>query len=256
MGSLWDAVERLCDEAHPDTVRAFASRVASLATASDFAKACDGMGSGAVTRDLADLGEAWREHADTTPRELAAAIRAVVHATEVRRDRESVELVWTGPPTPSVPVRHTAQVLGGVIEGATDAVFVVSYAAYTLPGVVQRLNDAVRRGVRVSVLLEPGKEHGGHVDHDGVTAMRSAVTGAYAYVWDPDANESGASMHAKCVVADGNTAFVTSANLTDAAMERNMELGVLVKGGTVPDRLHRHLDALVTTRVVKRIGGP
>jgi len=61
-----------------------------------------------------------------------------------------------------------------------------------------------------------------------------------------------ASVHAKCAVADSRLAFITSANLTSAALERNMELGLLLRGGTVPDRLHAHLAALVTTKVVKQ----
>ena len=38
----------------------------------------------------------------------------------------------------------------------------------------------------------------------------------------------------KVAVADGNTCFITSANLTGYAMERNMEAGVLISGGTFP----------------------
>ncbi|MFN8105307.1 MAG: phospholipase D-like domain-containing protein [Acidimicrobiia bacterium] len=42
------------------------------------------------------------------------------------------------------------------------------------------------------------------------------------------------SLHAKCAVADDHTALVTSANLTGAGLEHNMELGLLVRGGGVP----------------------
>jgi cardiolipin synthase A/B len=78
------------------------------------------------------------------------------------------------------------------------------------------------------------------------------------FVWKPDAGKAGSgwpsrSVHAKCAVADGAVAFITSANLSTAAMERNMELGVLIRGGTIPDNLDRHLDALVTTGIVERV---
>jgi phosphatidylserine/phosphatidylglycerophosphate/cardiolipin synthase-like enzyme len=36
------------------------------------------------------------------------------------------------------------------------------------------------------------------------------------------------SMHAKCVVADGARAFVSSANFTQRGQERNIEVGVLI----------------------------
>lgn len=34
-------------------------------------------------------------------------------------------------------------------------------------------------------------------------------------------------MHAKCVVTDETAAFLTSANFTEAAQERNIEVGLL-----------------------------
>ena len=36
-------------------------------------------------------------------------------------------------------------------------------------------------------------------------------------------------LHAKAVVADDEAVFITSANLTEAALDRNIELGVLVR---------------------------
>jgi cardiolipin synthase len=52
-------------------------------------------------------------------------------------------------------------------------------------------------------------------------------------------------MHAKCVVADGTCALITSANLTAHAIDINMELGLVVRGGDVPRRLRSHLLALI-----------
>jgi hypothetical protein len=36
-------------------------------------------------------------------------------------------------------------------------------------------------------------------------------------------------------------------------MERNMELGVLLRGGQVPGLLDQHLEALVTTRQLRSL---
>ena len=52
-------------------------------------------------------------------------------------------------------------------------------------------------------------------------------------------------MHAKAAVGDSRIAFLTSANLTEAALDRNMELGVLLRGGHVPIAIDRLIDALV-----------
>ena len=60
----------------------------------------------------------------------------------------------------------------------------------------------------------------------------------------------GGKVHAKVAVADGNIAFISSANLTGHAMEKNMEAGVLMQGGDLPTQLQDHLDGLVDVRTI------
>ena len=43
-------------------------------------------------------------------------------------------------------------------------------------------------------------------------------------------------MHAKAAIADKRAALATSANLTGHALDLNMELGLIVRGGPVPAR--------------------
>ena len=66
----------------------------------------------------------------------------------------------------------------------------------------------------------------------------------------PDHDPDHASLHAKCAVADRDVVFVTSANLTSHALDRNMELGVLITGGDAPKHLAAHLDGLITTGIL------
>jgi phosphatidylserine/phosphatidylglycerophosphate/cardiolipin synthase-like enzyme len=54
--------------------------------------------------------------------------------------------------------------------------------------------------------------------------------------YDPralDLDGPGGVLHAKTVVADEASVFVTSANLTEAAWDRNIELGVLLRDRAV-----------------------
>lgn len=52
-------------------------------------------------------------------------------------------------------------------------------------------------------------------------------------------------LHAKALVVDDAAAFITSANLTEAAFDRNLELGVLSRDRTLATSLGRHFRALV-----------
>jgi phosphatidylserine/phosphatidylglycerophosphate/cardiolipin synthase-like enzyme len=60
-------------------------------------------------------------------------------------------------------------------------------------------------------------------------------------------------MPAKAAVADSRVAFLTSANLTEAALERNMELGVLIRGGTLPASIDRLIDALLESGELQEV---
>jgi cardiolipin synthase len=48
-------------------------------------------------------------------------------------------------------------------------------------------------------------------------------------------------MHAKLLVIDRMTALVGSANLAGYGLERNLECGVLIRGGPVPGLLADHV---------------
>jgi len=52
-------------------------------------------------------------------------------------------------------------------------------------------------------------------------------------------------MHAKCAIADRECLFLTSANLSGNAMAINMELGVCIHGGPLPEQVERHFDDLL-----------
>ena len=61
------------------------------------------------------------------------------------------------------------------------------------------------------------------------------------------------SVHAKVAVADSEIGFITSANLTGYAMEKNMEAGILLRGGDVPKTLMLHLNSLVDTKIISKL---
>ncbi len=258
MNDLWRIVAELGLELHPQRVAIVAEKFASLRSVDEFGSARASFGPNVDPQLVGRLERAWREAADIGPRELAAALASATATSVLAGSRGSVELVWTGPSTGLVPVRHTEQVLCEVIDSARYRLFLVTFVAYEVPSIAKALRGAVGRHVQVDVLLESSTAHGGAVSFDSVKAMKDAVPSANVFVWRPetaktDGDRPKRAVHAKCAVADGALAFITSANLSAAAMERNMELGVLIRGGSLPDNLDRHLDALVTTGIVERV---
>jgi phosphatidylserine/phosphatidylglycerophosphate/cardiolipin synthase-like enzyme len=188
---------------------------------------------------------------------LALSVRAAAGAVQEMRGEEQVSVVWTGPASYEVPVRATSVVLGEVIEEARKTLVVVSFAAYKVAAIVDALRAAAGRGVDVRLVLESVVESKGKLSHDAKQAFDALGDAVSFYVWPAELRVSAggghASMHAKCAVADRRTAFVTSANLTGAAMTHNMELGLVVRGGDVPKRIANHFEALVTTGILRML---
>jgi cardiolipin synthase len=60
---------------------------------------------------------------------------------------------------------------------------------------------------------------------------------------DPD--RAGGVLHAKAVVADEEAVFVTSANLTEAAFDRNIEMGLLVRDRALAACVLSHFRGLI-----------
>jgi phosphatidylserine/phosphatidylglycerophosphate/cardiolipin synthase-like enzyme len=124
-----------------------------------------------------------------------------------------------------------------------------------------QLVAAAARGVQVTLILESMEESDGKVTVSAVTGLGEELANAASvYVWPlenrgMDSKGKHGSLHVKCAVADGNTALISSANLTEYAMNLNMELGLLVKGGDVPSDLDAHLRTLIQNRVVVKLKG-
>lgn len=62
-----------------------------------------------------------------------------------------------------------------------------------------------------------------------------------------------ASLHAKCVVVEREQAFVSSANFTEAAHTKNIEVGLHVRSCRTAARIAEHFRSLADAGIVKPI---
>ncbi|OFC38211.1 DISARM system phospholipase D-like protein DrmC [Acidithiobacillus caldus] len=253
MERLLEAVTAVAGLVSPEKVRALAGAIRKIEDAKANAALSDVVGTATAKAVVDRLVDAWRS-TSVGSGELASMLLAAGHAFESVSKQQSIELVWTGPTTPFVSARRTEQALLQVIGTARQTLFVTSFVAYDVSTIVKALNDASTRGVSISMLLESSQDHGGSITFDVIGKMRTLVPSAKLYAWrERAAPFADGRVHAKVAVADGAVCFITSANLTGYAMDRNMEAGVLVRGGQVPKDLHDHFIALVNTRIIETI---
>ena len=166
----------------------------------------------------------------------------------------SVETVWSGPGSHHVPVRATAAVLADVVREARHELLLMTYSARPHQDLNDALAAAVGRGVAVSVVVETLQGAGSALSGDEPYQAFTGVPGLQLWHW-PTAQrtEPGAKMHAKLAVADRCVLLVTSANLTQSGVSKNIESGLLVRGGAAPARAAEHVDALRQSGCLTRL---
>lgn len=253
MEKLLDAVAAVVCLVSPEKVQAIASRIRQTDTSRASSALSGVVGTPAAAGLVDQLIDTWRA-TTVTADELALMLLAASHVFTKTSNQQSTELVWTGPTTPFVSARRTEQALLQVINAAEQTLFITSFVAYDISSVVKALNAAIDRGVAVSMLLELSQDHGGSINFDTLGKMKTLVPKARFYAWREKAAQFlNGSVHAKVVVADDIICFITSANLTGYAMDKNMEAGVIISGGHIPKMMKEHFAALVMTRIINLI---
>jgi phosphatidylserine/phosphatidylglycerophosphate/cardiolipin synthase-like enzyme len=207
---------------------------------------------------VAAIFAAWAvECPQISGRSLALALRTAHSTAAHLRAQVDVDIAWTGPASYLVPVRRTREVLFEVIGAAQASLILVSFAAYKVPAVIERLEQAAARGVDIRLVLETKEDSHGALSVDAAAAF-TALSGLVTfYVWPadlrPETPSGKVALHAKAALADDHIAFVTSANLTGAAQTDNIELGLVVTGGPVPERLAAHFRTLMSQDVLRPV---
>ncbi len=194
----------------------------------------------------------WRSEAGgVLPQSVAAALHTAVLSERERREGQSVELVWTGPDVGVVPLRRTEQVVLQLIDSASERLLVVSYAVFNVPRIGEALVRAADRGVAIRLIVESPDRIEGRKAYSTLAALGPTVAGRCGvYLWPIEGRFRGGTgrpglLHVKCVVSERRWLFLSSANLTEQAFSINMELGVLITGGTMPGRVDAHFGKMI-----------
>ena len=200
---------------------------------------------------LVSTQESW-----TNPHALSLSLKSASYVFGTQNRRNQLELVWSGPTKSAPTFRRTDQALTDVIAEAKEELLIVSFAVVKVSHVLSALRQAIERGVHVTLIVETNKDSGGKLSHDGLREIRESGVGAdRVFVWPQSARRKNAKgdpgvLHAKCAVADSKVAFISSANLTEAAMQLNMELGIIVRDSEVPSTIVEHFRSLISGGVI------
>jgi len=152
------------------------------------------------------------------------------------------DLVWSGPEVSGLHARDTRRVYEELLESAEHSIWASTYAFFDGPKAFKILAHRMdaRPALKATLLLNIQRKKNDTTaadqlvhkfaerfwNHDWPGTTRPTV---FYFPAALDMDGPGGVLHAKAVVADDEAVFVTSANLTEAAFDRNIELGLLVR---------------------------
>ncbi len=208
----------------------------------------------AVARDLDELSAD-----DFSPPQMGILLQAVLDSrTQTGSLSEFIEVVMSGPDVPGIPTADTAATLMSIVQDASEEILLVGYAVHKGRRVFECIANRMMTvpTLRVRFCLDISRK-------PSDTSLDSEIVRRFAFdfrtkhwpwskypelFYDPRslaaAGPKRSSLHAKCVIIDHRIAFVTSANFTEAAQERNIEVGVLIRQESVADKIANYFNAL------------
>ncbi|MBC8121525.1 MAG: phospholipase [Gemmatimonadaceae bacterium] len=187
---------------------------------------------------------------------------------DAEKSREQVEIVWTGDDRPGVTSRDTAVVVRELFASARKSVLIASYALDRGDKALELFGELASRfdsepGLSVRLVINIQRPHQGNrseaelVDTFGRLFREEIWPGSRLpeVFYDPRALQKGglerACQHAKCVVIDEEQVLVTSANFTEAAHHRNIEVGVLLSDPAAALGVSNQFDLLIRTQSLR-----
>lgn len=177
-------------------------------------------------------------------------------------------LVWSGASEGAAGFRDTRAVLESLFGRAERHVLVSTFVIYNGRAVFSPLFQRIasRPDIEVEIYVNLASKTGtDESEREDVSGYLEVFARDHwpdgmplpALYYDPESRRLGASrtsLHAKCVVVDERWAFVTSANFTEAAQERNIEAGVLLDHPRLAASLVGRFRALRDAGRLRRMG--
>jgi phosphatidylserine/phosphatidylglycerophosphate/cardiolipin synthase-like enzyme len=200
------------------------------------------------------------------PHHVALMLRLLGEERQERsRAEDLAELVWSGPEVTGSATRDTAVVICDLFTSAKRSVLVACFAIYQGRELFKLLANRMDEIPKLKVRIFLNVPRPGLIDLSEEQILKNFLGTFRTIHWpgqklpelfydprslfaDPAAR---ASLHAKCVIIDEERAFITSANFTEAAQERNIEAGVLLSIPGIAKALCSQFENLVSRGILK-----
>ncbi len=222
-----------------------------------------------VVSGIALLGEGLDPKAAAAA--LLLAVRSLVQERSTRAPiADLVQLALSGPQCNSQPLRTTAATFSSLVSEAQSHVLVTGYVAVNAKKLLEPLAHFLDGGPNRTAMLVLDFQRGKDstvpeefvarradefwdTEWPGSTRRPKLCYDTRSLAMDPKLRTS---MHAKVVVADRRTLFVTSANLTHRAHTDNIEIGLVLRHAPTAMAVVDYFEGLMHRGILRSCGEP
>ena len=198
--------------------------------------------------------------------DLSASLPLVVWMLRaIARERQTAEkIIAAVEPVASGPrvvsgLRETAEAFREVIDRAQRRIVITGFALHNGRSVLRRLSERMQGSPELEVLLclDISRQPGDTSDEQSLIGRFAEKFRASEWpggrfprlFYDPRSLSSESTarsvLHAKVAAADHSCVLVSSANLTESAFNRNIEIGILCSIRNVTASVVEHIDSLI-----------
>ncbi len=221
---------------------------------------------------LDSIVEDLRQHESqglTSPLLLVLVEALLQQRMELLSENPRLELVMTGPEPPGSFIRDTGVVVRQMFSNATESIFLCGFAVYQGKEIFSALARRMQTvpTMKVRMCLNIPRPRGDQSPSEVlIKRFRKQFTETqwpdnvdlpeifyYPRTLEGSGSGKAASLHAKFVIADQHRVFLSSANFTEAAQQRNIEAGVITNNAALARDLSTHFQSLIDNGDLKKL---
>jgi len=224
-----------------------------------------------ATPELAGAISSFIESKAYSPSTVAAIIGAVLDTREhIKNVALSQSLVVSGPDSPNLSNLKTGARFVQIVEHAKHELMLATFALYQGDKILEPIHQAMVNNpdLKVTLVLNIQRNYGDRTLSEELIAKARQDFVGRNWPWElkphvyyfPESlhldSKLRASMHAKFLIADEERCFITSANFTEAAQKKNIEIGVELQHSHEPKALSRYFKDLIARGELKPLLEP
>ena len=162
--------------------------------------------------------------------------------------KEKIELITTAPPSFLLKTKRINNAVNEIVENAKKSLLITGYSiSEFVEDIIDTIIEKSQRGLFVKIFINDLSKQ---KSIDKLLRYQGKFLQLYNYANNDD---KMAALHAKIILADGERAIISSANLSYHGMSGNIEMGTLINSVKLGKQIEEFFKSLVFQKVFSKI---